>query len=586
MQVEVGKYAGFCDGVKYAVENAFSHASKTDDTIFVDGHLIHNPQTLKMLEESNVATYEEGEDFSVLNGKKVIIRAHGVSPKRHKLLSEHAGEIINLTCKYVARAQGVVKKYSSLGYRIIIVGNKNHPEIIGVSGFAENKNEEKECFIVLSEEDILNLPDTSKKTLIIAQTTLEKKTFDFIILAVKNKYPNEEIVVVNTICNATEVRQKEMVDIAKRNDVVLVIGGSESSNTKNLYKIASSIKPAHYVEYKKDLDNIDLSNYKKVGIMAGASTPDWLIEEIATTIKEKYASQTELKIKKILDFVVSSYLLFGIGAFLLSFAVSDILSESFAYQIGIIVSCYYVAMSLMNAYTNDSLQISDKKRYIIYQEYKTFFTILMALSFFTMIIFAFREGHSVLILTMFSTVLGIAYNMSFKKVSGFKNSFWIKVLKKLIPFKAFVISFSVTILLNGSILLHHGADKINKKTLAYIFSAALVFIFMFMRQAMFEIKSSQSDKIAGATTLTAFIDIKKLATVTSLMPLILLTVMLIGIIPGWYPLNIEKTKYFIPVVYSSLIPILLMRKKMLTSRYRFSILIDSPLYVLGIIAFI
>ena len=157
MNVDIGKFAGFCDGVKYAVENTFSQAAKNNNDIYIDGHLIHNPQTLDMLENIGVKTYEDDEDMSVLNNKTVIVRAHGISPKRREALSSHAKKIVNLTCKYVAKIQGLVKKHSSLGYRIIVIGNPKHPEIIGVCGYADD------VYVVYKDEDLDNLPNDTKK---------------------------------------------------------------------------------------------------------------------------------------------------------------------------------------------------------------------------------------------------------------------------------------------------------------------------------------------------------------------------------------------------------------------------------------
>ncbi|WP_347293057.1 4-hydroxy-3-methylbut-2-enyl diphosphate reductase, partial [uncultured Brachyspira sp.] len=324
MKVEIGKFAGFCDGVKYAVEKTFSQASKSNEEIYVDGHLIHNPQTLDMLEKTGVKTYEDTEDdMSVLDDKTVIIRAHGISPERREALSSHAKKIVNLTCKYVAKIQALVKKHSSLGYRVIVIGNPTHPEIIGVCGFAQD------VYVVYKDEDIEKLPEDDKKTLIVAQTTLQKETFNKFVSQIQDKYKNSELIIKNTICEATEQRQNEILDIAKRNDVVLVIGGSESSNTRNLYKIASSIKPSFYVEFKEDLEKIDLTPYKNVGIMAGASTPDWLIEDIAQTIKDNYSSSFYRGINKVFDFLNYGYIFFSFGAFLMSYAIYDILNKPF-----------------------------------------------------------------------------------------------------------------------------------------------------------------------------------------------------------------------------------------------------------------
>lgn len=577
MKVEIGKFAGFCDGVKYAVEKTFSQASKSNEEIYVDGHLIHNPQTLDMLEKTGVKTYEDTEDdMSVLDDKTVIIRAHGISPERREALSSHAKKIVNLTCKYVAKIQALVKKHSSLGYRVIVIGNPTHPEIIGVCGFAQD------VYVVYKDEDIEKLPEDDKKTLIVAQTTLQKETFNKFVSQIQDKYKNSELIIKNTICEATEQRQNEILDIAKRNDVVLVIGGSESSNTRNLYKIASSIKPSFYVEFKEDLEKIDLTPYKNVGIMAGASTPDWLIEDIAQTIKDNYSSSFYRGINKVFDFLNYGYIFFSFGAFLMSYAIYDILNKPFQYRIGVIVALYYLFMSLGNGYSNYTIKISDKRRYLFYQKYKPAFLTIIVVSALIMFYLAYNVDIGILMLTILSTLLGTAYNISFEKNDRFNHSFFFRLFKKLVPFKAIIISIAVTTLLNGSILLLN-RNILKENTLSYLFSVSIVFIFMFIRQALIEIKFSQSDKIAGAVTLTTYIDSDKLAIITAIIPIILL----IGvIIANIFFSDFNNMKYFIPVLYSSIISFIVMKRRVITSRHLFSILIDSILYVLFLAALI
>ena len=532
-----------------------------------------------MLKNSGVKTYEDEEDISVLDGKTVIIRAHGVSPERREILSKHAKKLVNLTCKYVAKTQGLVKKYSLLGYRIIVIGNPTHPEIIGVCGFADD------VFVVYKDKDLENLPNDEKKTLIVAQTTLQKYIFYKFVSKIKDKYKNSEIIIKDTICEATEQRQNEILDIAKRNDAVLVIGGFESSNTKNLYKIASAIKPSFYVEYKEDLNNLDLSSYKNIGIMAGASTPDWLIEEVAQTIKDKYANSLSKFFSNIFDFLNYGYIFFSVGAFLMSYAIYDILSQAFQYQIGIITASYYLYTSLSNGYSNYAIRISDKKRFAFYNKYRLFFMSIIFISCVSMFYFSYKMSVGILMLTILSSLLGIGYNMSFKKQSKFDNSLFFKLFKKLIPFKAIVISVAVTILLNGSIFILH-RNIIKEKFFAYLFSASIVFIFMFIRQALIEIKFSQSDKIAGAITLTAYIEPKKLAIITGLVPIIPISFMFIGIMTGNISLS-NNIKYLIPIVYSSIVSFIAMRRNAITiSRHLFSFLIDSPLYILFLAALI
>jgi len=581
MRIEIGKFAGFCDGVKYAVEEAFLIASKSNDTIYVDGKLIHNPQTLDMLESSGVKTYTDDLGLCTLEDRSVIIRAHGVSPERKRTLALHAKNVVDLTCKYVGRIQSIVKKHSNDGYRIIIIGNIDHPEIIGILGFASKAD----TYVVLKEESVYCLPTNSKKTLIVAQTTLEQKLFTKLSCLIKERYNESDIIVKNTICNATALRQNEVLEIAKRNDAVLIIGGKESSNTKNLYNIAKAIKPAFYVEYKEDLDSIDLSKYKKIGIMAGASTPDWLIEEVANLIKEKYTKSYKKAISKVLNFILDTYLSHALAGILLSFAVYNILSQKFNYSIALIVGLYYFSMSLTNGYTNYALKISDKNKYNLYKKNKNIFYTLIILSIITMIFLSYKEGVDALILTVFSILMGIAYNISFKNLKTSKVKY-IKILSKLIPLKSLIISFAVTVLLNGLIFFTNEDVLSKDRILAFLFCISMVFLFMFMRQASIEIKSSQSDKIAGATGLTTYINLKHLITLTSLMPVVVLIAMIIGIIKGYYPVNFDKTKYFIPIIYSSVIFQILIRKPVYSNRYLFHFLIDTPLYLAGILALI
>ena len=575
MNIEIGKFAGFCDGVKYAVENTFSQAAKDDNEIYVDGHLIHNPQTLEMLDKSGVKTYEPDEDMSVLDGKTVIIRAHGISPERKEKLSKHAKKLVNLTCKYVARIQSVVKKHSALGYRVIVIGNPVHPEIVGVCGYAN-----EDVHVVYKEEDILKLPEQSKKAIIVAQTTLQEKVFNNLVDKIKNKYENEEIIVKNTICEATEQRQTEILDIAKRNDVVLVIGGSESSNTKNLYKIASTIKPTHYVEFKEDLEKIDLSNYKNIGIMAGASTPDWVIEEIAQIIKDKYSNKISKFVANICDFFNYSYISFSIGVFLMSYSIFNILSIPFNYKIGMIASFYYLFLSLGNGYSNHTIKVSDKKRYIFYEKNKILFTTLIVLSSVATIFLSYKINTNVLMINIIATLLGIIYNSSFNENSAIKTSFFYKLFKKAIPLKSIIIPIAIITIINTSIY-YTNKSEVLESIPQFIFSTVLMITILFIRQALIEIRFSQSDKIAGAKTLTSYIEADKLLKITTIIPIVLFIITILLTITKVLQINI---KYSLLFLYASIITIISMKRNIMVNRHIFSALVDSTLYVSFIIS--
>ena len=579
MRIEIAKYAGFCDGVKNAVEKSFSYALKTKETIYVDGHLIHNPQTIKMLENSGVTTFEDSSPLSELKDKKVIIRAHGVSPKRLKEIKNHAKEVVNLTCKYVADVQSIVKKYSKLGYRTIIIGKKEHPEVIGIIGFAE---ESHDGYVIIKESDIESLPKDNKNILIVSQTTMQNEVFDILSEKIKDYYKDSDnIIIKNTICAATSLRQEETKKLADRNDLVLVIGGKDSSNTKRLYEVASEIKKSYYIEKEEDLYNIDFSGYEKIGITAGASTPDWLIEEIANSLNTISSKGIEKYIDNILKFLTYSNLFFAIGAFFISFMISDVLKIKNVYQIGLLTACYYFIMSSINHYTNDSLTISNNPQYRFFIKIKNIMMIIILLSTVIMLLLAYYLGTSILILSLFSFVLGIAYNMSFKKNMASSRPLVFTLFKKLAYFKAWVITLAVTILLNGSYIIYYQMD-VYKQQQNIIFSTVIIFFFMLMRQIFFDIRNSQSDKIAGTKSIISFININTLYKIFAVLPILLSLSIILAVYFGYYDIN--KLKYITVFLYAFILIFIMKKKNIIRNPYSFSFLIDSPTYIIGILA--
>ena len=182
MKIEVGKHAGFCRGVKEAVNKTFAITRETKENIFTDGELIHNPQTIKMLESKNVKILKQDENLKKIEGKTVIIRAHGIPPERRNKLKEKADIVKNFTCIDVARVQSSVKKWSNRGYSVIIFGKKEHPEVIGLLGYS------KHGFVVFNEEDIAKLPDL-KNIFLVSQTTMDQDSFAKISKSLKKKIP-------------------------------------------------------------------------------------------------------------------------------------------------------------------------------------------------------------------------------------------------------------------------------------------------------------------------------------------------------------------------------------------------------------
>ena len=281
MEIIKAKSAGFCFGVEKAMETAYQQIKEAGGKpIYTFGPLIHNEEVVKDLEAKGVKVIEGKEALKELKEGGVIIRSHGVSKEIYKSMEENHLTCIDATCPFVKRIHRIVEKESSLGKKIIIIGNDGHPEVEGIKGWCSQpavvmeRAEEAEKFTCLPQEKIC----------IVSQTTFNYNKFkDLVEIFVKKGY---DISVVNTICNATEERQTEAKEIAARADVMIVIGGTHSSNTRKLYEICKNeCENTYFIQTLDDL-HLDLpKSVGLVGITAGASTPNNIIEEVQNYVR-------------------------------------------------------------------------------------------------------------------------------------------------------------------------------------------------------------------------------------------------------------------------------------------------------------
>ncbi|NLL82393.1 MAG: bifunctional 4-hydroxy-3-methylbut-2-enyl diphosphate reductase/30S ribosomal protein S1 [Tissierellia bacterium] len=269
MNLIVAKNAGFCFGVKRAVNMAFEQSDSPNEKAYTYGELVHNPQVVKELEQKGVTMISNIDD---LDGGSVIVRSHGVPKKLIDQMEEKKLNIINCTCPYVLSVQKIVEEWYNKGYDIIIIGDKNHPEIIGINGYCND-----EAYIVNSEVEASLLPQF-EKACVVSQTTNTLEKFERISKLIEEKSDN--ISINNTICNATRIRQESAAELARCVDAMVVIGGKNSSNTRKLVEISEKYcKNVFHIETIKDLSLQDVQKFNTIGITAGASTPDWIIKE-------------------------------------------------------------------------------------------------------------------------------------------------------------------------------------------------------------------------------------------------------------------------------------------------------------------
>jgi len=276
MKIQLASSYGFCFGVKRAIKIAEEHqGSKTY------GPLIHNKDEIKRLKEGfNIGLAEEFTELTP--DDSVVIRTHGIPKNELSQLKEQNNEIIDATCPYVTTPQNIVEKMSDEGYSIVVFGDKNHPEIKGVISYAK---ERRNVFVINDEAELEGLPILSKVA-VVAQTT--RKPEDFLKVVNALILAHKEVRVFNTICNATFENQDAAAELAKDADVMIVIGGRHSSNTKQLHSICKSYCDDSYlVENEKELEASWFEGKKLCGISAGASTPDWVVQNVINAIQRK-----------------------------------------------------------------------------------------------------------------------------------------------------------------------------------------------------------------------------------------------------------------------------------------------------------
>lgn len=281
MEVKVAKTAGFCFGVKRAVDQVYEQLEQHKGVpIYTFGPIIHNEEVVRDMESKGVRVIEE-EDIAGMQGGIVIIRSHGVSRHICELLAAQNLTIVDATCPFVKKIHRIVQEHSRRGEQIVIVGNRSHPEVQGILGWSETP-----AFVVQTPEEAECLPIVSdQKLCIVSQTTFHHKKFQILVEKFRNMVYDIEC--VNTICNATQERQEEAARIGAEVDAMLVIGGRNSSNTQKLFEICKKeCKDTYYIQTLEDFDTRWITSRNKVGITAGASTPKKIIEEVQTRMSE------------------------------------------------------------------------------------------------------------------------------------------------------------------------------------------------------------------------------------------------------------------------------------------------------------
>ncbi len=498
MKVSVAKTAGFCMGVRRAVELALDAPSKYDQPIYTFGPLIHNPQVLALFAEKGVTILDE---IPEQGSGTVLVRAHGIPPGTRQQLKDAGFKVINATCPRVVKVQSIIKGHARKGYDIIIVGDQDHPEVVGLLGYAGDRG-----VVVPSIEALQALP-RSDQAIIVAQTTQNLREYNQIKAWAEKDRPHYKF--YDTICDSTEKRQAEVRRLARDADAVVVVGGKESGNTQRLAEIVRAVgKTAYHVETEEELDPEALSRMHHIGITAGASTPSWIIKRVMGALDLMPLDGTGgwraqwLRLQRIL-LLTNIYVALGAGC--LAYATSrlqGVTDVEFSVAVAVL---YIMSMHIFNHLTGRAeSKYNDPNRERFYRRHKVGLTIMAMAAGALGLVAAYQMGPIPFWVLLSMSLLGLSYNL---RIVPYRMAGRLRFrsLRDLPGSKTILIALAWGIVTAGLPALAAEKSAWISGSLAMIWATGIVFC----RTAFFDILDIQGDRIVGKETLPILIGSKK-----------------------------------------------------------------------------
>jgi len=574
MKIVIAKTSGFCMGVRRAVEMVLDAPEEHQNPISTYGPLIHNPQVLEILEEKGISAFNETPPQG---SGTVLIRAHGVPPETRIQLEEVGFKVIDATCPRVIKVQTIIKKHLKKGFASIIVGDKNHPEVIGLRGYGGDKS-----FVVKNVDELKTLP-RFENAIIVAQTTLNTHLWHDVKEWTAENHPHYKI--FETICDSTERRQAEVQRLAESVDAVIVVGGRSSGNTKRLVDIARQTgKPAYHIESETDLNDLNLQELtaaRQIGITAGASTPNWVIKKVYRAL-EALLFRRKQGWRRVLYEIQRGLLLTNIyvavGAGALCYACSKLqgIYQTFPY---ILISMLYVqSMHILNHLTDTRAdRFNDPDRAKFYDRHKILLALLAVLSGGTGLIIAYNIGRFPFLALLIMSLLGLSYNLNLlpEWLAGIKY----RKIRNIPGSKTLLIAIAwgmVTAVLPP--LSKFGTiNWIN--VLVALWAVGIVFV----RTAFFDILDMQGDRLVGKETIPLLLGEKRSMRI--------LKIILIGLTATLVfssALQLTSSLGFFLVICPLLISIIIFthERALMFPGIRLEFLLESQFLVAGIISFV
>jgi (E)-4-hydroxy-3-methyl-but-2-enyl pyrophosphate reductase len=570
VKIVIAKTAGFCMGVRRAVEMVLDTNRRGDQPICTFGPLIHNPQVLNIFEEKGISILNDVPE----NGcGTILIRAHGVPPDAKKELAEAGFDVIDATCPRVIKVQTIIRKHAQKGYASIIIGDRDHPEVVGLMGYTDGNGH-----VINNIDDLKALPEFDN-AIIIAQTTQNTLFFDQVVHWIEHRFPHYKI--FNTICDSTEKRQVEVKSLAASVDALVVVGGYNSGNTKRLVEIARQVgKPVFHVETDADIKAHELAGAEVVGIAAGASTPNWIIKRVYRKLENLPSKahvawrQAAFSVQRVL-LLTNIYIALGAGA--LCFACAKLQGARDVIPQILIAMLYVQSMHILNHLMGrKSDRFNDPERADFYARNKVWLFALVSVSGAAGLFTAYTLGAVPFVMLLLMSLFGLSYNL--RVIPGeLVHRSGMKRLRDIPGSKTVLIALAWGVVTSVFPAFGESSRGVDLGTLAaFVWASGLVFA----RTAFFEVLDMQGDRIVGKETIPILIGARQSMRLLKIMLLFLAVMVFILSISGVFT-SLGYGLAICPVIM--LLVILANEKEVMLPGIKMEFIIESTIVLSGVI---
>jgi len=524
VKVFLAETAGFCKGVRRAMNMVLERSEHDSRGLYTDGPLIHNPQTIEMLQNRGVKVLSG--QHTPGGGDTVVIRSHGVPPARREELKTLGVNLCDATCPDVARIQGLIRRHVRQGFTAIIAGDKNHAEVLGLEGYAEGRGH-----VVSSPDEVDALPQ-AEKVCVVAQSTLYPETFRAISDKVKKRWPGA--VILDTICPSTYHRQEELQRLALTADAVVVVGGRNSANTQRLAQISAGLgTPTFHVETAEELDSEQLKRYRSVAVTAGASTPNWIILQAVEKLRgiEHESSPAIWRLlRQIARFALKTDLFIAAGAAFLCHANARLMDLDPGWIPYAVAFCYIMSAHLLTHFTNRGVfERSLDRNPSVRQSQDRLYFILAVSAATAGLAFASLKGSLTFIIMLGLIVMAALYRLDILPPV-------LNLAGRRIPLRLVPASKDLNMSLGWSTvtvffpLLMTGHKVL---TPTFFLTFTYTFLIVLSRSLFFDLRDMQGDRIVGRETLPIIIGRRGTMRLQALLVAAQAVILACGSALGW-----------------------------------------------------